>query len=227
MLKISKISILALLLILIIIFSGCHMRSPILLYQLDRSSNPPKIPNKIGLEKVQFDPGPSFVSKIKTYWLPIPFYIFSAKYPKLEEKTYIDGAIYQYFKDNNTFSYIYMAPFDSKDVNYILSFNVRKCKAQNNIVYSSLLTLPFVNFLVIILPQQIFISEYDLEMEVKKPNGEVIGKFWHLRPSKWSYVWIYQQPLADYIWYHSVFKKQFLAIMGEFNNDLENLLIKK
>ncbi|HUU36693.1 MAG TPA: hypothetical protein VMW46_00640 [Candidatus Desulfaltia sp.] len=86
-----------------------------------------------------------------------------------------------------------------------------------------------IQLLPLVLPQEKFYTEYDIELELFLPNGEKIISFKKLGSGK-ELVRIFGKPFGEYLYHKSIFRKVFLSIMDEIRGEIKknrDLIIAK
>ncbi len=203
-------------LLAVLLFStGCVVKSPILMFKGKSVKNPNRLPLKAGVVLNAAQRGK--ISEFLTFTLPIPFYIITAAFPKINEQEFILDSVVQYLKDTELFDFTYSFPFDKRDVDVILEVKINDILAKNSTPYSLIWQLPFLNILTLLgVPQERFSMLFDIRVDVKQPDGTLITSY----KARWSdadWVTIYEMPYADYMWYESVFRDVFMKVLDSIS----------
>jgi hypothetical protein len=183
-------------------------------------------PVKVGVAKCVKE-GDQELSDIKTYMM-LGIYQMGAKMPRRDEVDFFSKAIGDYFRDTKTFSYCYDAPFSMEDVDLVLRPKISELKLSNSILGTTIGTLglvPFVNLAVVVyqlvgLPQETFSMEYDLQIVVETPAGKKIAEY-QIQGNGSDSVNLYEQPFGNYMWYDSVFQKEFFMGMDSVKEQMK------
>jgi hypothetical protein len=192
------------------------------------TTNPKQLPLRAGVGlQASAEEDPTHI--VTHHWvLIVPILYFRAKMPKPVEMEYVQQAVVDYFRDHSVFQYTYPYPFDPQDVDVILRVRPVELRCDNLTPYSSGLTLvsqffppPPLSLLVLLLaPQERFTGKFALEFTLETPKGEEIAVY-ELNGKDTQWVWIYSQPFANYMWYNSVFRTQFLQVMDGVRTRIE------
>jgi len=206
------------------LLTGCAYRSPVLMTTRQSTQNPKQLPLRVG---VVCEAGPQqdptsiltvyFVYTIPTHWL-------YGQYPKPIEMEYFADCVVDYLRDYNVFQYTYPYPYDPRDVDFELVVRPTTLQCSNSTVYSTTLAgvsqFPYLGLAVFFLPLERFESRLGVEMVLKKPNGPEVATY-HFAQAGSQWVWIYQQPFGEYLWYNSIFRSHFMAMMDSLRQKIE------
>ncbi len=206
-------------LVSVVLCSGCVMKVPALMYKAQAVANPNKLPLTVGVEKCKFMGSRKLVD-VGYVTIPIPFLIIHGGFPKTDQREFVADSVAQYFRDANVFNYSYAAPFDKKDVDLTVQVTFDKYRNSGNKVWPTILTLPYVNILGLILPQDFFKSEIKVTFDLYARDSTKVLSYSTNATDK-DAVWIYSQPYGEYMWYKSVFRQTFLRVLDEFKEKVE------
>jgi hypothetical protein len=203
------------------LFTGCTSTSPVLLQLPSERAGSAKLPLKAGVTVVEKS-GSQQISTIETC-AQFGLWKFFAKMPRRSEVEYFSQSVGDYFRDTKTFSYCYDDPFDRNDVDLVVRMRAKDLKIENTALGTTVQTLnsiPYIGLcsnLYTLVGGRIetFKITYSLEMIVETPSGEEISRY-EISGSGKDGVDVYEQPFGNYMWYDSIFQKEFFKAMDYF-----------
>jgi len=207
--------------------TGCSSTSPVLLQLPSEKGGTAEIPLKVGITSAE-KAGEQKISTIDTC-AQYGIWHFYAKMPRRSELDYFNQSIGDYFRDTKTFSYCYDEPFDRNDVQVVVRVNVRDLKLDNTALGTTIQTInsiPYIGlfgnlYTLVGLPIETFVMTYNLEMTVETPAGKEIARYKTSGTGKEG-VNVYEQPFGNYLWYNSIFQKEFFKAMDYFVVQMRN-----
>ena len=208
-----------------VISTGCAVRSPVLMFTRQSTTNPKQLPLRVGIV-LEASPDQDPTTIITVQYNPFPIMTLTAAFPKPVEMEYVQDAVVDYFRDSGLFRYTYPYPFDSRDVDVVVRVRPTRILCDNDTGYSGGITLAesllsYIGLIMILAcPQEHFSADFAMEFIVQKPDGTEIAKYTAAQADK-AWVYIYAQPFANYMWYESVFRKCFLGVMDEVRGHIE------
>jgi hypothetical protein len=206
----------------LLLLSGCAFRSPVLLFCRQSTTNPKQFPLRVGVAvRARRDQDPT---SIFTYHFPV--LTFSGQFPKPVEMEYFADSVVDYLRDRAVFRYTYPYPFDPADVDLVLFVEPRQARLTNDSLYGSLMPLaayllPFPGFLIpLVLPQEKFSGRFVLEFRLRTPDGQDVATY-ETKETGDEWVWLWEQPYANYLWYRSIFRTRFLEMLDDVKARME------
>ena len=146
--------------------------------------------------------------------------------PRRSETDYLNKSIANALRANGMFKYVYSTPYDPEDVDLVLTVHIEKC-IMNNTMYGTVLNhvvcvpIPLVpqiiqvGELVGVIPMEKFIVQWNIVYKVSTPSGKVIKQYRH-ECNETEMVNLWAQPFGNYMWYDSIFLKNFEAGITAF-----------
>lgn len=197
------------------VMCGCKMASPILLQPPSAKKVDVEFPCKIGVNSVQ-KAGGSRISNVGLYIFPAVF--FEGKMPRRTETDYVLQSIADHLNDYSMFKYAYIQPYDPEKVQLVLemSFEEYDCNSYMDGTYGTLINLPYISLLQLVgVPQDIFESTIKCTCTLKTPAGVEIATYSYEADASEG-VTIYKMPYGNYLWYESIFRREFDSMMQSF-----------
>ena len=216
----KSIRIIPMLLILGMLCS-CQMVSPVILQspQEAESKTAAVLPFKIGVDDV-VKKGDADISNAS--FTILGFYTFKARMPRKDERNYVTQSIADHMNDNSIFNISYVAPYNPKNVDLKVQFEFDEYDIKNNKLYANIINLPLINILAILgAPQEHFTSNIKVKINLVKTNGKIIKSYEYAATDN-EWVSLYKQPYANYMWYGSIFQKEFDKMMQFFYGKMQN-----
>lgn len=226
---------------LVICFSACTTKLPILMYKDSSEKNPDAFPLRAGiiivntqaLDGIKVDGGMAPIIPL----VPLYMYSFRAEFPKGKETEFLADMVRQYFLDVGVFDYTYNYPFKKTDVDIIIELKLNKFHLYNDKLLNYLMNqgmfipipLSFISPIIgmvgslvgSILPlfiKEKYTAEYDFELNVLRPDGKRIKNYKGYKKDSDTVGSL--QAYGEYLWYKSVFKKCFLSLMNDLKDKM-------
>jgi len=203
------------------------MISPVLLETPSSKTRAEALPLAVGVKAPEVT-GSHRVSNIMTYQT-LGIMGVGARMPRRDETDYFNKSITDALRANGNFQYIYATPFDPQDVDLVLNVKLRSCKLENS-NYGTIINhcqmIPTVGIfvsigtLVGVIPMEYFTVSWAIDFELATRDGKVIKTYSHAC-NEWQFVNMWKQPFANYMWYESIFLKNFTKAMGTLTQGLE------
>jgi len=223
----NKYSALALIICTIAGLSGCRIVSPLLMETPSSKTRTEAMPLAIGVNAPQVF-GSHRVSNIMTYQ-GLGLMGIGARMPRRDETDYINKSMTDALRANGTFQYIYSTPFDRQDVDMILNVKLRSCQMENS-NYGTTIThcqmIPTVGMFISLgtltglVPMEHFFVNWKIDFELVTGDGKVIKTYSHACKD-WQFVNLWKQPFANYMWYESIFLKNFTSATETLTRGIE------
>jgi hypothetical protein len=216
------------LLSLLVLCSGCRIVSPLMLEPSSDQASGDALPLAVGVSPIQKD-GAQRLTHVQTYQV-LGIMGMSARMPRREEPDYLNKSIANALQASGTFQYVYPTPFDHADVDVVISVEVRNCRLANTpfgTVTNHLQMVPTAGMvisigqLLAIIPQEHFKMEWEMVCKVSTREGRLIKEYTHVCKDG-DFVSLWSQPFGNYMWYESLFVKQFGAAMDLFTTSIRN-----
>jgi hypothetical protein len=209
--------------------SGCRIVSPILLETPSSKSRVEAMPVALGIKAPDVS-GSHRVSNIMTYQT-LGIMATGARLPRRDETDYINKSITDALRANGTFQYIYATPFDRQDVDLVLSVKLRSCKLDNSnygtiINHCQMIPIPPIGqlislgMLVGVIPMEQFSVNWKIDFELATRDGKIIKTYSHACDEQ-AFVNMWKQPFANYMWYESIFLKNFTSAVATLTKGVE------
>lgn len=207
--------------------TGCTSTSPILLQLPSERGGTAEIPLKVGITTAEKS-GDQVLTKIDTC-AELGIFHYYAKMPRRSEPDYFSQSVGDYFRDTKTFSYCYDSPFDRNDIDLVVRMKMKDFRISNTqlgTALNNLSIIPYVGLCVNLYllaggRQETFLIQYSLEMIVETPAGKEIARY-ETSGSGADGINIYEQPFGNYMWYDSIFQKEFFKAMDYFVSQMKN-----
>lgn len=207
--------------------TGCSSTSPIMLQLPSARGGTADLPLKVGVTTAE-KTGEQKLSKIDTC-AELGVFHFYAKMPRRSEPEYFSRSVGDYLRDTKVFSYCYDDPFDHNDVDLVLRMKMKDFLIDNTALGTTLNHLSLIPYaglcvtlyMVAGLPQETFLIRYNLEMTLETTAGKEIARY-ETSGSGSEGVNIYEQPFGNYLWYGSIFQKEFFKAMDYFVGQMKN-----
>lgn len=203
------------------------MISPVLLEMPSSKTRAEALPLAIGVNALEVS-GSHRVSNIMTYQ-SFGLMGVGARLPRRDETDYFNKSITDALRANGNFQYIYATPFDRQDVDLVLNVKLRSCKLENSnygtaIAHGQMIpTLGmFVSLgtLIGVIPQEYFSVNWKIDFELETRDGKVIKTYSHAC-NEFQFVNMWKQPFANYMWYESIFLKNFSKAVDALTQGIE------
>jgi len=206
--------------------TGCSSTSPVLLQLPSERGGTAEIPLKVGITSGQ-RAGEQKVSTIDTC-AQYGLWHFYAKMPRRSELNYFNKSIGDFFRDTKAFTYCYDEPFDRNDVNIVVRVDVKDLKIDNTALGTTIQTINSIPYLglcgnlytLLGGPIETFVMSYNLELIIETPAGKELSRY-QFSGSGREGVNVYEQPFGNYLWYNSVFQKEFFKAMDYFVSQMK------
>jgi len=195
--------------------TGCRSTSPILLQMPSEKGGAAEFPFKLGVNPIEKDQS-SRISDAKFTMMFI--YWIDGRMPRRKETDYVHQSVSDHLNDGKMFKTAYIAPFDPTKVDLTMDihFEEYKCSNAGGGLYASVMAFPFINLLTLLgIPQEIFSTDIKAVCSLKTREGKLVGKYSYTGHD-WDAVTIYEMPYGNYLWYDSVFRREFDNMMQSF-----------
>jgi hypothetical protein len=197
------------------LFCSCQMVSPVILQSpaaVEKSTGS-VLPFKLGVDKIS-KKGKAELTDAGFTILGI--YHFKAKMPRQDEKDYLTQSIADHLNDSRIFNVSYVSPYNPKNVDVKVSFSFEEYALTNNKFYANFINLPLIQLVTLLgVPQDRFSSDIKVKINLHTTGGKLIKSYDYASTNS-EWVTLYRQPYANYMWYDSVFQKEFDKMMKFF-----------
>jgi hypothetical protein len=204
------------------------MVSPLMLETASRSRGTP-LPIAVGIGKIT-KAGSQRITSINTYQ-NLGIIGLSARMPRRSETDYLNKSIANALRADGMFKYVYSSPYDPEDIDLAITVHLEKC-VMNNTMYGTLINHvvclplpPFTTFvqigeLVGIVPMEKFVVQWNIVFKLSTPSGKIIKQYRHACDET-DMVNLWSQPFGNYMWYDSIFIKNFEAAIDAFSRTFQ------
>lgn len=209
--------------VLAVALCGCRSTSPVLLQMPSVKTSEVEFPLKLGVGQLE-KAGSQRISSIG--FTIMFFYWIDAKMPRRTETDYVLQSVADHVNDNRMFRYAYIEPFDPAkvDLTMEIKFDQYDCKNALGGVYASVLaTVPYISLLPLFgVPQDIFSTRIRASCVLKTRSGQEVARYSYQGRKVTDAVTLYEMPYGNYLWYDSVFRREFDQMMTSFYGQMRN-----
>lgn len=205
--------------------SGCSSTAPVLMQLPAVSGSSADFGYTVGVQRA-IKSGDQKLSHLKTYQM-LGFYQYGGRMPRREEVDYLSRSIADYLRDTKTFTYVYDDPFNRNDVDLIIVPKIEVFDLSNSILGTVMGNVSFVPVVgmfislsqIIGVPQETFHFEYKFTIDVENRAGKTLASYTY-SGEDWEWANMYDQPFGNWLWYDSLFQREFFKALDKFKADI-------
>jgi hypothetical protein len=203
------------------LFCSCQIVSPVILQSPEAAERKTEtvLPFKLGVDKIEKKGKAELTNAGFTI---MGIYHIKAKMPRNDEKDYLTQSIADHLNDSSIFNISYVTPYNPKNVDVKVSFSFDEYALTNNKFYANFINLPLIQLVTLFgVPQDRFSSDIKVKISLHTTSGKLIKSYDYASANS-EWVSLYKQPYANYMWYDSVFQKEFDKMMKFFYSKLKS-----